>query len=142
MALLLIPDMEDVVGDYLRNLDEITDIGAKVVGLPLGDARQPWVLVSVLDSPRRGPIDHLIEFFMQFSCYAGKDATVAHGGQAQVNSLARTVRAALNELPETDLSDVVVSGVEVSFGPRLEDDTVEPARQHLPVEATIWAHAR
>lgn len=140
MALALIPDLEDVVGDHLRNHPDIVALDAKVVGTSLGASTAPWVRVSILDAPRIGPIDHLVDTYMQFDCFSGTNVAKSLGAQAQVNLLARTVRAVLNDLPNTDFDDVVVTGVNVNRGPRMADDTVEPAREHIPVTVSIYSH--
>ena len=138
MALDLIPDVEDIVGDYLRTHPDVVAIGAKVVGTSLGTSTVPWVRVTCLDSPRRGPIDHLIEFYLQLDCFPGTGVAKNVGGQAQVNLLQRTVRAALMALPGASLS-VFVTAVDVRHA-RLLDTTVEPAVPYVALTATVWLH--
>lgn len=136
-----IPDAEEIVGAYLRDHPEVEELGARVAGKTPSSQTAPWVRLFLLDAPTRsGTVDHLIEFFLQLDCYAGQEAQTAHRAQAEASLLARTVRAALKDMPEAAL-DAVVTGVEVNgFRRDPDSDGFEPARERFIVTALVWMH--
>lgn len=144
MTATLIPDVEKLLGDYLRDHPTIVALGARVAGTVPSNTRSPWVKVTQIDgtpSPgHRG--DHLIDYLVQFDCYAGATATESHNGQAEASTLARTVRAALNGLDSGAVLDTAaVSGVTFTSMSRLPDTAFEPVRERYVLDAQVWAHA-
>jgi hypothetical protein len=136
-TLVVIPDIEKIVSGYLRELAELQDLDARVVGKTPGSTTAPWVRVTKLDAPNvsNARVEHLIAYLVQFDCYAG-----VKGGQPEANALAALVRAALIALPATpDLGAVVTSSVIVGDG-RIPDTDFEPARERVILTATVHMH--
>lgn len=136
----MIPDCERIVSDYLRDHDAVVDTGARIVAhTPKEENRdEPWVRVTQLDAEDRSkPADHLIEFYVQFDCYAGKE-----DGQPEAIRVMRAVRQALFELDDLNHQDhdAVVTGAQVTGGRRGLADEFAPARSVYYLSATVWAH--
>lgn len=135
--LVLIPDAEKVVSDYLREVDEVEAIvGRRVVGKTPSSVAEPWVRLTRINAAddANSSADHLVAFYLQADCYAG-----ASGGQPEANLLGRTVRAALKAMQGTSVGGTVVSRVRVSDG-RIADPQLEPARERTIVTATVYMH--
>lgn len=128
MALTLIPDIERVASDYLRTHADIVALSTRIVGKTPDSKTTSWVRVTELDSPQVNHPDHLVEFMVQCDCYAG-----ATGGQPEVKTLARTVRAVMGTLPN--------AGVTALGGPRGLDTDLEPARDNKVEVFLVYAHA-
>lgn len=137
----MIPDAEKIVGDYLRTDPAVVALGAKVAG-QMADSRGPWVKITQLDDTavNGSRTDYLIEFMLQLDCYAGRDATAAEVGHREASLLSRTVRQALREMPDAQLNDAVVTGVEFVSNPRIPDTDFEPARERYARTVLIWMH--
>ena len=138
----MIPDGEHLVSTFLREHPAVVELGARVVGRSPSNTTLPWVRVTVLDAPQEdgSDVDHLVEFFLQLDCYAGKTG-VDGSQQAEATLLARTVRQALPELRAATLEDAVVSRVQVGGGARVPDQDFEPARERVILTARVWAHS-
>jgi hypothetical protein len=138
MALTLIPDAELAVGAYLRTHDDIEALGARVLGKTPADTGRPWVRLTQLDAREAGNsrVEHLIGFLVQLDCYADTD-----NEQGDAVVLGRSVRAALNQLPNTIVSGAVVTRVEFIGHTRLPDPDFEPARERVIITAEIHMHA-
>jgi len=144
VALETMPYMQKVVSDYLRaNLG-----GVRVVSDPPGEGNRDTPWVQVIQLPAEGndtdPADRLVEFYFQFSCYAGKD-----GGKPEAERLARAVVdklrvgfAGTHDAPTDDDLPVAVSCARRYNGPfSLPDtDAFEPARDRYIVEHVLYAH--
>jgi hypothetical protein len=128
MTLTLIPDVEKLCADHLRAHADIVALNTRIRVTTPPDKSTSWVLITKINSPQVNSPDHLVQFLVQFDCYAG-----ATGGVPEVNTLERTVRAALGELPN--------AGVEILGGPRSVDTDLEPARDRVTLDAYIYAHA-
>ena len=128
----MIVDSERMVGDFLRDRP---DIDAHVLTLPPEATEDSWVMITQLGASQTDVPDHLVAFFLQFDCYAGRT-----GGPKEANDLGRTIRAALRDLNGTQTGGVV-SGVQIVEDRRLPDQTFEPARQRRILSATLWIHA-
>lgn len=135
----LTPDVEAIVGAYLRQHPAVKALGAKVVGETPSNKEKLWVTVTQLDDPAVEDhySDYLIDWMGQFDCYAG-----ATGGQGEASLLTRTVRAALKELPDADLEAIIVSRARFLSCPRIPDTDLEPARQRFALTASLILHAR
>lgn len=136
MTLTLIPDAEKLISDYLRDQGAVAAIvGRRVLGHSPASKDEPWVLVTQLSAPQdaNSSADHLVAFFLQFDCYAGRD-----GGQPEANLLGRTVRAAL---VVADKSIEEVSAARINGDARILDTELEPARDRRALTATVYAHA-
>lgn len=127
-------DIERIVSDHLRTDD---DVQARVVGSPPSDHSTSWVQVVQLNASQapNDPADHLIPFYLQFSCYAG-----AEGGQPEANRLGWAVRKSLLRLNGSQ-NDATVTAVRINGDSRIPDTTFEQARERRILTATVWAHA-
>ena len=131
-----IPDLEKVASDYLRTYAALVSLGARVVGKSPSNTDAPWVRVTQLDASSDHRSDHLVDYLLQLDCYAGRT-----GGQPEANSLGRSVRKALVEMPDASHS-AEVSGVMITGHARVPDtDVDEPARERVVISAVVWAHA-
>lgn len=141
MTTALIPDAEKVVSNYLREHEAVAAACPRIVatmpGESTGGTSSAWVRVIELAGSAQSDskADHLITFLLQFDCYAG-----ATGGQPEAKLIARTVRAALNDMPGTHEGGVVTSARIVGWR-RLPDTDLEPARERVIVTATVVMHA-
>jgi hypothetical protein len=136
-----IPDIEALIGDHLRDEPEIADIvGDRVVGRTPSSTDRPWVRVFQLDaqSSGRSTTDHLVEFYVQLDCFAGK---AAQGRRGESSLLTRLVRAAMVAMPEAAHAGAVVSGVRIDGCPRIPDGDFDPPMERYALTATVWAHA-
>jgi Protein of unknown function (DUF3168) len=137
----MIPDGERILSDYLRDHPDVVAEDTRIVGKtpPEGQRATSWARVTQLDAPTRSaPVDHLIEFYFQIDVYAG-----ATGGQPEASRLARTIRAAIDELNGMNYQDdgAVITGAQASTGPRALDDGLAPARDLFRISVSMWAHA-
>lgn len=133
----MIPDAEAIIGTYLRTHTQVAALGARIVGQTPSDTIEPWVRLTQLDAsnePRSRP-EHLIDYLIQCDCYAGRD-----GGQAQASLLARTVRAALDDMPSRSHTGAVVTRVKFTSMPRIPDTDYEPARERYILSGTVHMH--
>jgi hypothetical protein len=131
--------MEKILGDYLRDAPAVEEIvGDRVATKAPRTLDEPWVRIAVLADPPAGrsSADHVIAFYVQLDCYAGKK-----GDQVLANSLARSVRALLGEIHEHEHDAAVVSGAKVEGSRPLPDSTLEQTMDRYIVTATIWAHS-
>jgi hypothetical protein len=135
----LIPDVEAIVGAYLRQHPAMKTLSARVVGETPSDKSRPWVRVTQLDDPafEDHHADYLIDWMGQFDCYPGPT-----GGQEEASLVSRTVRRALKELPDASVEGLVVSRVQFLSCPRLLDTDLEPARWRYARSATLRLHPR
>lgn len=138
----MIPFAEEIVSTYLRQHENVEALDARVAGQTPPNQSRPWVRVTLLDAANvssTAQAEHLVDFMLQLDCYAGKVATEAHEGQAEASLLARTVRAALVEMPGADL-DAIVTSVTFSGMARIPDPSFEPARERVVLTASVVAH--
>lgn len=131
MSVQVIPDIEKVVSNHIRNLVDV-----RVVGKTPKDTEDAWVRVTQLDARQLNTADHLIEFLLQLDVYAGKD-----GGQPEASLLTRNVRAALGDIHEASHQDAVVNGASIVGSARIPDQDFEPARERFALNVTVWAHS-
>lgn len=135
MSVTPIPDIEAFLVAYLkRSLP-----GTKVATENPDKLAEPWIRITLLD-PRDVTgvnIDYLIDYMVQFDCFAGNLGTAAQG-----SGLALTTRAHLLAM-EGAHPELVVSKVEFLSGPRHapDDTSVEPAIPRYELTASITAHA-
>lgn len=138
----MIPDIEKVVGAYLREHDDIVALSAEVTGQTPRDTTGAWVRLTLLAAPDASSgVEHLIGFLIQLDCYSSH-AGLDGSPQKEASVLGRTVRAALKALQGTTQDGVVVTGVQFPGMLRLPDEQdFEPARERIVLTATVWAHA-
>lgn len=136
MTSTLIPDAEKVTSYYLRQHPAVVALDARIVGKTPSSTAAPWVRVTQLDASQddTSQFDHLVEFYLQLDCYAG-----ATGGQPEASLLARTVRAAVIDMPG-EHDDCIVTRARISGAARVPDQALEPARERVIVTAIVTAH--
>jgi hypothetical protein len=141
MTTALIPDAEKVVSRYLREHEDVTAVCPRIVatmpGTGTGGTDTAWVRVLELAGPSQSDskADHLVTFLLQIDCYAGRT-----GGQPEAKLIARTVRAALNDMPGSH-DGAVVTAVRNAGWRRVPDTDFEPARERVIVTATAVMHS-
>lgn len=133
----LIPDIEAITTAYL---DAHPDVSVRIVGTSPSSRTSPWVRVTQLDAPKEpaSTPEHLIGYLVQLDCYAGVDGPA---GQGPASLLARTVRSALLEMPDSSHDGAAVTAVRVISCPRVPDVDFEPARERYILTVQIFAHA-
>lgn len=134
----MIPYGLKITADFLRAHDAVTAICDRVVTKTPSSTSEPWVRVARLDARNEAgsAVEHLIDFLLQFDCYAGSE-----GGLPEAELLGRTVRAALHDdLPGTPDLGAVVTNVRIVGDTDLPDTTFEPARDRVAITALIWMH--
>jgi hypothetical protein len=133
----VIPYAEKIVSDYLREHAAVSAITTRIVGKPPSSQTDPWVMVTQLAAAQEvaSITDHLIAFMLQFDCYAG-----ATGGQPEANLLARTVRAALQDIATASHDDAVVTGCRLIGHARIPDTDFEPQRERFALTAEVYIH--
>lgn len=135
----MIPFIEKIVGDFLRGRGDITAlVGNRVATKTPGTLDKPWVRITLVDDPpvKGSTADHLIAFYLQLDCYAGKD-----GDQTLASTLARTVRSAIGVIDKADHEGAVVTGAKVNGSRPLPDTDLDETMDRYIVTVTIWAHA-
>lgn len=141
MAIALIPDIEQIVADYLRGHPDVASLVEEVVTRTPDSVDTPWVRVALIASPAADDADHLISALMQFDCYAG-----VSNGREEASRLARTIRAVLVGLVGIHGNEhngpAVITGVppRLVSASRIPDDMLDPARERVVVTATVYAH--
>lgn len=134
-----IPDIEKLVGSYLRDDDNIQALNARVGGQLPKTFTNPWVRLTLLDATNatNSEVERLISYLVQADCYAGSDPQV---GQAQASQLGITVRAILISAQKQTLDGAVITAVEIRSHARLPDLDFDPPRERVTITAEIWAH--
>lgn len=136
----MIPDIEQIVGDYLRGHADVAALTSRVGGRTPRTLSDGWVRVTQYDDQPAASSRalHLVGVSLQIDCYGSDSQNTAH---AEASLLARTVRAALNDLPDSDLAAGVISGVRFDGGlKRIPDSSIEPARERFVLDCTVWCH--
>lgn len=131
----MIPDIEKIVGKYLRDQFDL-----RVVGKTPKDTDEQWVKLTQLGGGQTSEGDHLVPFLVQLDCYAGSERG-SDGGQPEAILLARTVRAALRDMHLASHADGTVTGSMVVNQARIPDDDFEPSRERVILTANVWAHS-
>jgi hypothetical protein len=131
----MIPDAAAIVMPYLADTT-----ASRVVSRTPDSLQLPWVRVTEIDAvgDPKSRADHLIDFIMQFECYAGKEAGTDAQGVA--SDLVRSVRQALSEF-EGVYEGVTVNGVRFAGMPRIPDTSIEPAMERFILTAHIYMHS-
>lgn len=145
MATVIQPDLEQIVGGYLRGHSAVSALTTRVVARTPSDTGPAWVKYGLLgERPARGSsVLHLVGYVMQFDCYAGR----TRNEREAAFRLAATVKAALADLVGLygDVSNgpAVITGVPADrlSSSRIQDDSLDPALERYIVTATVYAHA-
>jgi hypothetical protein len=140
-VLTVIPDGPAIVGAQVRKHPDVVALDARVAAKLPASFTKPWVKITQLDATNvtGGQPEHLINFYLQFDCYAGSNADNA---QEDASLLARTVRAVLHNLTEQDIDGVVVTHVAFTSNARIPDEAFEPARERVVLDAEVRMHVR
>lgn len=133
----MIVDAEKLVSNYLRSHVLLDPLDTRIVGKTPDSVETSWVRVTQINAPQGGVPDHHVEFMLQLDCYAGKT-----GGQPEVNQLAITVRAALQDIHLSSHDLGIASGCAITGDMRLPDTDFEPARERRVLTVVVWAHPK
>jgi hypothetical protein len=133
----LIPNVEKIAADYLREHPDIAALCDRVVSKTPDEQAEPWIRYTQLTAGQeRGAVaDRLVDAMVQFDCYAG-----AEGGQPEAALLGRTVRAVLQAMPGIR-DEVVVSACRILGHARIPDTDFKPARERVVITAEIYMHS-
>lgn len=136
MTLTLTPNSERVIADYLREHEDVAAITSSVVSETPKKTDTPWIRYTQLNKRDIArPVDYALEAYFQLDCYAGRT-----GGQPEASLLARTVRAALVAMPDSeDVDGAVVSDVEIRGDSRLPDPQMD-SRERFILTFTVTMH--
>ena len=139
MTTALTPDVEAITATYLLAHDDIEAlVGDRIGGRHPHRTTTPWIKVVQIGDTVTSRSTHLVSAYLQFDCYGGRDIDTAQG---EASLLARTLRAALNDMPEATHNGAVVTGVVFTGNRRVPDpDVGTPARERYILDATIYAH--
>src|SRR4051794_1524364 len=139
MSIVEDTDFEKIIGDYLLGDPGLSGIDARVSSVLPTNFTKPWVRVTQLDAINRTgtSVEHLIEYALQFDCYAGSSAT---NGRDQASALSRIVRSALKLAEGNQVGDVTISSVDVTSHLRLPDQSFDPWRERYVLDVGVYAH--
>lgn len=142
MSLSLAPNVEALIGTWLREHPDVSTLGARVAGTTPATTTAPWVRVTLLDArdSDASSIEYFVQYMLQLDCYAGKAAQDAHAGQAEAWQLKATVRAALKDMQGRSYPGAIVTEVRFNGDARLPDTSMEPARERYVLTVMIRAH--
>jgi hypothetical protein len=134
----VIPDGEKITSRYLREHADVAALVDRVVGKTPDTTSTPWVRLTQLDATNApgSRREHLISYLLQLDCYAGAD-----GGQPEAKLLARTVRAALELMPDATHDGAVCTSVRIVGDVRRPDTDFEKARERVILTAIVHLHA-
>lgn len=143
MTLTLAPNIEALVGKWLREHPNIVTLGATVSGGTPSTLMAPWVRVTLLAANDNATAkrEYLIDHMLQLDCYAGKTASDAHTGQAEAFMVKQTARAILTSYTGQLRDGVVITDVRVIGDARVPDTAMEPARERYIMTIGIVCHA-
>lgn len=141
MTVRVIPRAETIFGDLLREHPELVALDVRVAGRTPDDAALPWVRVTQLNASDVGGVEHLIDYLVQFDCYAGGNAMKVQNGQAEAWEVAEIARAVLHAAQGETLGGAVIAGISFQEMLRLPDPDFEKTRERVVLTASIHAHA-
>lgn len=131
----LTPDVEAIVGAYLRAQPAITAlVGARVGGRTPPSTADGWIRVTQIDDTPEPSVLHLVTVHLQLDCYGG--GTQPH---EQASVLARTARSVLADLPGQHPTGVV-TGVRFTGARRAPDPDLTPARERFILGLSVSVH--
>ena len=137
----MIPNIENILTNYLRNHASITALNARVVQKPPAKKDTPWIEVQKLDDPDVGAaqVEYLINFMVQFDCYASANRVSdgLGGGPPEATTLALTTRAVLKALQDTTEGGARFTAVRFLGGLRIADEALD----REIVTATFHCHS-
>lgn len=133
----MIPDVEALVGTYLREDEAVSEITDRVGGRTPRETSDPWIRITQITDEKISRPLAFMRVELQLDIYGPEDRATAH---ETASTLARTVRESLDAMPETQFDDAVVSAV--TFGPlsRVPDSDFEPPRERFVLTARVHVH--
>lgn len=133
------PDIEALLATYLLAHEDVEElVGSRIGGRHPRATSTPWIKITQFSEISLTKTLHVTQTDLQIECYGGDDVDEAQG---EASLLARTVRAALNDMPAADHDNAVVSRV-TFFGPRRvpDSDFGDPARERFILDASVTSH--
>lgn len=133
----MIPDIQRVVGDFLR------ENGYRAVSRPPSNTKTAWILITEIATPQaaNSSADEIVTSLVQLDCYAGEDVVGETHGTPEASGLCRAVRALLQTLPDQELDDAQVSAVRVTNQLQQRDTDFKVARDRWILDVSITARA-
>lgn len=130
------PDIEALVATYLLAHEDVEElVGDRIGGRHPRSTSTPWIKVTQYSDISLTRTLHVTQTDIQIECYGGDDVDEAQG---EASLLARTVRAALNDMPDAEHEGAVVTRV-TFFGPRRIPDT-DFGRERFILDASVTSH--
>lgn len=138
----LAPNIEALVGKWLREHPDISDLGAHVGGEIPSSRLGPWVRVTLLGAPTDpvSGLPYFVESFLQLDCFAGKRATDDREGQMEAWRVKATARAVLEAMQGSIADGVAITQVRVDDDSRVPDTSTEPATQRYILQIAVRTH--
>lgn len=126
------PDVEKIIGDYLRD-----EVGQRVGGNTPSSVEDPWLRLSLIDSEATdgGVPNHAFANYLQIDCYSGRAGT-----RATARAIAVQACDLLAVAHDQTFVGGVVSGAQTRMS-RQPDTQFEPQMERYIVTATVWAHS-
>lgn len=142
MTVAVIPDAEKLTRDFLVQHDAVEALGTRIVGDTPSSVSASWVRLTQINAPSdpTSTVDHLVPFFFQLDCYSSKEG-IGGSPQKEASLIGRTIRAALQEMPDSSHTGAVVSRVRITRDSRQPDTDLEPARERRILSALVYMHA-
>lgn len=139
MSILTDTDFERVIGVYLRDHSDISALDTRIASAIPTNFTRPWIKLNQLDARNTTgtQTEHLIEYYLQFDCYAGSGDANA---REVASAIARTVRSVLKQAEGGMIDNVVVTEVTFTSHTRLPDTAFDPARERYVLDALIRCH--
>jgi hypothetical protein len=132
-----IPDAKALTAAYLRDDAEVRAIIGGRVGTKTPDTTdKPWIRIHQIGDESGFPL-HLVTVHLQLDCYGGSDRAKAEG---ESSLLARTVREALDSMPDAGHAGAVVTAVRFGSMPDVSDPDFDPPRKRIPLGAFVTLH--
>jgi len=137
-------DMAAITCEYLRDYSGVAAlVGERVATRSPApdDLDEPWVRVTPLDPENvtgTSRVEWLVSYYLQIDCYAGAENRF----HEEAFDLARTVRAALVDMPGAFLEEAVVTDIGFASMPPRPDTDLTPARERFILDAEIYAHPK
>ena len=139
MTVEVIPDAEQIVIQHLREHPDVVATNARVSSKTPTTFKSPWVRVTQLDAANvtNSPVEHLVNYFLQFDCYAGEGT---QNPQLEASQISRIVRSVLHAMPQAEIAGVVVTQVIFTSHARIPDEVMEPRRERYVLYCEARMH--
>lgn len=134
MTTAVTPDVEAITATYLLAHSALDD---RIGGRHPKTTATPWIKLTQIGDSVFSRSTRLVHAYLQFDCYGGNDKDTAQG---EASLLARTLRAALNDMPAATHTGAVVTGVVFTANRRVPDPDFTPDRERFILDATVYCH--